>query len=141
MDRVPRIAIGGLIFKNDMILLGKRRDEPDKGKWAIPGGKLMLNETLEEGLKREMLEETHLKVDVGKLLGITESISKKFHYIILDYECKIISGIMEPSSDTVDLKYFDINELDITVNDSSREFIYKIKHEKLPVSILKINNK
>ena len=35
----PRVAVGGIIIKEKKILLVMRRDEPDRNKWAIPGGK------------------------------------------------------------------------------------------------------
>ncbi|MEM0139514.1 MAG: NUDIX hydrolase [Ferroplasma sp.] len=139
MDRLPRVAIGGVIVNDGMVLLAKRRDEPDKGKWAIPGGKLKLNETLSEGLIREIKEETKLNVTVGRLLGITESISKHFHYIIFDYLCTVISGQPEASSDATDLKYFKMDELDNSVNESTREFISKMADGNKTIFISKIN--
>ena len=117
MKIYPKIAIGGLIIHGNEILLVKRRDEPDRNKWAIPGGKLELNETLEDGLKREMLEETGLTVEVDKLTGISEIITHNFHYVIMDYRCVSVTGIESAGSDAVDLKYFDMNSLGSEVND------------------------
>ena len=136
MIRKPKIAIGGVIIINNKILLTKRRDEPDKNKWAIPGGKLELNETLEEGLKREMKEETSLNVKKGKLLGIIEVINDTFNYVILDYECSIISGEIKASSDALDIKYFDLNNLTDSINETTMEFISKIKNGIFPISII-----
>ncbi len=136
MIRKPKIAIGGVIIINNKILLAKRRDEPDKNKWAIPGGKLELNETLEEGLKREMKEETSLDIKKGKLLGIIEVVNDNFHYVILDYECSIISGEIRSGSDALDIKYFDLNNLTGDINETTMEFINKIKSGIFPVSII-----
>jgi 8-oxo-dGTP diphosphatase len=136
MIRKPKIAIGGVIIINNKILLAKRRDEPDKNKWAIPGGKLELNETLEEGLKREMKEETSLDIKKGKLLGIIEVVNDNFHYVILDYECNIISGDIRSGSDALDIKYFDLNNLTGNINETTMEFISKIKSGVFPVSII-----
>ena len=126
MKIYPKIAIGGLIIHGNEILLVKRRDEPDRNKWAIPGGKLELNETLEDGLKREMLEETGLTVEVGKLTGISEIITHNFHYVIMDYRCVSVTGIESAGSDAVDLKYFDMNSLGSEVNEGTREFVNKM---------------
>jgi 8-oxo-dGTP diphosphatase len=126
MKIYPKIAIGGLIIQGNEILLVKRRDEPDRNKWAIPGGKLEFNETLEEGLKREMLEETGLTVEVDKLIGISEIITHDFHYVIMDYRCIPVTGIERAGSDAADLKYFNMNSLGSEVNESTREFVNKM---------------
>ena len=137
--RKPKIAVGGVIIRDNKILLTKRRDEPDKNKWAIPGGKLELNETLEEGLKREMKEETSLNVKIGKLLGIIEVINDSFHYVILDYECDIISGEIEANSDALDIGYFNLNGLS-NVNETTLNFIREISKGVFPVSIINRND-
>jgi 8-oxo-dGTP diphosphatase len=72
----PVVAVDGVIFGFDpeddvhplKVLLIKRGGEPFKGSWALPGGKLEVNdeedqgEDLEEGARRELEEETHVKV-------------------------------------------------------------------------------
>jgi 8-oxo-dGTP diphosphatase len=137
MKRYPKVAVGGIVIKDNKILLGRRRDEPDRGKWAIPGGKLELNETLEEGLKREMLEETGLIVDVNELAGISEIITKNFHYIILDYICIPLGGKEKAGSDSTELKYFDMKSMDEKVNKSTMEFVNKLVESKTLIHIIK----
>ncbi len=139
MMRKTKIAVGGVIIRDNKILLTKRRDDPDKNKWAIPGGKLELNETLEDGLKREMKEETSLNVKIGKLLGIIEVINDNFHYVILDYECDIISGEIEANSDALDIGYFNLNGLS-NVNETTLNFIREISKGIFPVSIINRND-
>ena len=132
----PRVAVGGIIIKEKKILLVMRRDEPDRNKWAIPGGKLELNETIEEGLKREMKEELSLDIEVGALAGISEFISLNFHYIIMDYMCNPLSKNVKPGSDALDAAYFDLENLDNSVNDSTREFIKNLNSSETPVHII-----
>jgi len=137
MKIYPKIAIGGVIIRENEILLGKRRDEPDRYKWAIPGGKLELHETIEEGLKREMLEETGLNVEVKELLGISEIIMKDFHYVILDYRCIPENGVEKAGSDALGIKYFDMGTLGIDVNESTKEFVKKMLQSNNFIHILK----
>lgn len=137
MKTYPKVAVGGVITRGNKILLGKRRDEPDRYKWAIPGGKLELNETIEEGLKREMLEETGLTVEVENLLGISEIIRRDFHYVILDYKCIPVKGIEQAGSDALRLKYFDMESLDDSINESTMEFIKEMKISTNFIHIIK----
>jgi colanic acid biosynthesis protein WcaH len=53
LDRTPLIAID-LIIKDEKnrILLGKRTNEPAKGMWFVPGGRIFKNESIEEAFKR-----------------------------------------------------------------------------------------
>ncbi len=137
MIRYPRVAVGGIIIREGKILLTLRRDEPDRNKWAIPGGKLELNETLEDGLKREIREELSMEVEVMELAGISEVITENFHYIILDYLCNPATWDAKPGSDALDAAYFDMNNLDNSVNESTKEFLTRMKESEKPVHIIK----
>lgn len=55
------------------VLLIQRKNDPFKNQWALPGGFLEKEEFLEEGAKRELEEETGLKIDVVKTVGIFDS--------------------------------------------------------------------
>ena len=137
MIRYPRVAVGGIIIREGKILLTLRRDEPDRNKWAIPGGKLELNETLEDGLKREIREELSMEVEIRELAGISEVITENFHYIILDYLCSPATWDAKPGSDALDVAYFDVNALDNSVNESTKEFLARMKESEKPVHIIK----
>jgi len=58
------------------LLLIKRKNEPFKGEWALPGGFLEEDELLLEGCKRELEEETSLKIDVLQRVGIYDAIGR-----------------------------------------------------------------
>ena len=65
-----RIAVRGIIFKDGKLLCQKltayRRN--DRDFWCTPGGGLDMGELLEDGLKREMIEETGIEPKIGRLL-------------------------------------------------------------------------
>ncbi len=76
-----------------------------KGWWSLPGGILETGEHLEAGVRREVLEETNLDVEVLQLFEVFERIMPddegraKYHYVLLDYICRPIGGELKPSSD------------------------------------------
>jgi len=113
--KYPIVGVGGILIESGKILLIKRATEPNKGLWTIPGGKIKFGEKIEDALKREMLEETGLEVEVLNLEDIYELIMSngevRYHYIILDYRVRRISGEPKSSTDALELKWFSKEEL------------------------------
>jgi len=66
----PSVAVDGVLIKGDKILLIKRKNEPFKGRWALPGGFVEYGETVEEAVLREFEEEVGLRARIKKLLGV-----------------------------------------------------------------------
>lgn len=62
MDKKPIIGVGIIIIKDNKILLGKRKTTLGKGHWAFPGGALEFKEEIEDCARREVIEETGLKI-------------------------------------------------------------------------------
>ncbi len=102
---LPQVAVGAFILaetgegsQSPCLLLVKRKNPPDAGLWAVPGGRIKLGETLETAVVREVKEETNLDIIVGKLAGITEKIVPddkqrvRYHYIIIDYWARLAHG-------------------------------------------------
>ena len=56
----PKSCAGALIVEEGKVLLAKRRCEPFKGMWDLPGGFIESGESAEQAVVREILEETHL---------------------------------------------------------------------------------
>ncbi|BFI76230.1 NUDIX hydrolase [Sulfurisphaera ohwakuensis] len=134
----PLVAVGGVIFNKDRkVLLVKRKNPPNKGSWAIPGGKVKYGETLEEAVKREIKEETNLNVKVKELLAIVEIIKEGFHYIILDFICENIEGELMANSDAEDARFFSFDELiNIAVSPTTIEMLKRyFDGEKTPIII------
>jgi ADP-ribose pyrophosphatase YjhB (NUDIX family) len=113
----PIVGVGGLIFQGEAILLVQRGKEPGKGLWSIPGGAVVVGESLAQGVAREILEEVGLCVQVGPLVEVVERIIRDdnngvaYHYVILDYLCRPLSGPMRPGSDAADARFVEPNDL------------------------------
>jgi ADP-ribose pyrophosphatase YjhB (NUDIX family) len=118
------VGIGGVIIDRGRTLLIRRGSEPLRGEWSIPGGTLGLGESLEEGVARELLEETGIEVRVLELIevfdriygedgGIAKQVQKKprFHYVIVDYLCERIGGEARAGSDVTEVAFASEEEL------------------------------
>lgn len=68
---VKHLTVDAVVEQSGHILLVKRKAEPGKGLWALPGGHLEMTETLQDGVIRELREETGIKVPVPVLKGST----------------------------------------------------------------------
>ncbi|MEM0200044.1 MAG: NUDIX hydrolase [Saccharolobus sp.] len=138
----PLVAVGCLIVSKDRsVLLVKRKNPPNEGLWAIPGGKVEYGETIINALKREMKEETNLDVSVSKLVAIVEVIVKGYHYVILDFECKPLNDNLSPSSDALDVSYIPFDKLnEIKTTQTTYEMLERyFKGEELPIFITHIS--
>lgn len=119
----PLIGVGGVVFDDlDRVLLVRRAREPLLGHWSLPGGLLELGETLVEGVRREVAEETGLIVEPRAIVEAVDCIYRydsferrnsgpelqisgpqvpqiRYHYVIVDYWCRLTGGDFRPSSD------------------------------------------
>jgi 8-oxo-dGTP diphosphatase len=97
--------VGALIFSGDRLLLVERGQEPLKGYWSLPGGILETGETLEQGIRREVLEETGLEVEPQSIFEVFERImpdgagKTEYHYVLIDYLCRPVGGSLQAASD------------------------------------------
>ena len=82
-----QVAVGAVLRDAGRVLLVRRANPPSRGLWAVPGGRVESDETLEEAVRREVLEETGLRVRVTGLLGVAERTdpAARVHWIILEF--------------------------------------------------------
>ena len=114
----PVVGVGGVIIDNGRALLIRRGSEPLRGEWSIPGGTLELGESLQEGVARELREETGLEVRVLDLIEVFDRIfpddapraserkpQPRFHFVIVDYLCERIGGEPRAGSDVTHVAF------------------------------------
>lgn len=113
----PIVGVGAIIFQEGMVLLARRGKPPSPGNWSIPGGALQLGELLEDACRREVLEETGLKIEIISRYTILDRITRdqwgrvQYHYVLIDYICSPTGGTLQPGSDISDVKWCALKEL------------------------------
>jgi len=122
----PIPAVGVCCWRGDEILLIKRGREPRKGEWSIPGGKVDRFETLHDACARELKEETGVVAEIGALVEVYEIIVPDFHYVLIDYVAKFVSGQPVAADDADQAKFVNVDEaLRLVSRDDLRDVIKK----------------
>ena len=89
MTARPIPGVGVAVVSDGRLLLIRRGRGPQVGKWAVPGGKVDLGESLVEAARREVAEETGLEIEVGPAIWVGESIGPgsppEWHYTLIDF--------------------------------------------------------
>jgi len=119
----PVAAVGAIIRHQDRIVLIRRDQEPSKGRWTFPGGAVETGESLTEAVRREVLEETGLQVEVGEVAAVLDNVLRdergrvRYHYIIIDYHARPVevlhaAGTLQPGGDVSDARWVCLDDLD-----------------------------
>jgi ADP-ribose pyrophosphatase YjhB (NUDIX family) len=110
--------VGAVIIDQGRVLLVRRGQAPLKGEWSLPGGALELGETLQQGVVREILEETGLVVVPVGIVDILDRITRdeesgcvQFHYVLIDFVCRVSGGSLRVGSDAEDARWAEPGEL------------------------------
>lgn len=104
----PKIGLDAAIFDEEGQLLLLRRD--DDGLWSVPGGWAELGESPQESIRREVLEETTLDVDVRDLIGVYHRMPGEYgqphtSYHLL-FHCVVQSGTPQTTAEALEIGYF-----------------------------------
>ena len=109
MAKRPILIGVGAVIEDEAgrILLVKHIEERGgfwQGKWICPGGELEIGETIEEGIKREVMEETQLEIELVKPIPPFDTIIKSddeisLHVIYIDYLARLSGGSLKPGDD------------------------------------------
>ncbi|MFA6993318.1 MAG: NUDIX domain-containing protein [Patescibacteria group bacterium] len=115
------VGFGVMMLRGGKILLGRRHSDPAKadselhgeGSWTMPGGKLEFGESFEAGAKREVAEETGLKLNQVKVIGVNNDRVADAHFITLGMLATDFTGeaqVLEPD-EIVEWQWFSLDNL------------------------------
>jgi 8-oxo-dGTP diphosphatase len=106
------VSVDAVIINDGKILLVRRGDDPFKGYWALPGGYVEWDESIEETVKREAEEETGLHVKTLKLIGVYGSPKRHPKQVInVAYLINGYNGELSHGDDAKDAKWFALDML------------------------------
>ncbi len=114
----PWVSAHAIIFDRERkILLTKRAAPPKANFWFPPGGAIDLGETVEEGVMREIMEETDIRVNnlrfINYIDGITRDVKGKviYHFVVFMYVADYLKGTAKAKDDALDVKWVSIEKI------------------------------
>jgi ADP-ribose pyrophosphatase YjhB (NUDIX family) len=113
----PELAVSAAIFRDGKVLLVRRAAAPAMGLWTLPGGRVEVGETLVEAVKREVVEETALSIEVIGLAGYRERIlaeavgDRGRHFVILPFAARWVAGEVALNEELGDSRWMPIAEV------------------------------
>ncbi|MCO6441856.1 MAG: NUDIX hydrolase [Nitrococcus mobilis] len=105
----PRIVIGAVCRWNACILLCRRAIEPRRGYWTLPAGYLELNESVEDGVRREAWEEARAELTLGPLLAVY-SITR-INLVQIIFRARLLRADVRPGPESSEVCLFRWDEI------------------------------
>lgn len=109
--RHPVVATIAVLFRNDEILLVRRANPPDAGRWGFPGGKMELGETVKAAVVRELHEETGIRATAGKVFNAVDAYDVndegqlRSHFVLIAVLCFWEEGEPVAADDALDAAF------------------------------------
>ena len=111
--RKPSVTTDGIVFKDGRIVLIRRKNDPFKGSHALPGGFVNHGERLEDCVVREVLEETGLRTQIVRLIGLYSAPGRdpRGHFVTAVYELRPIGGALKAGDDASSAKWVPVEDI------------------------------
>ena len=103
--RKPIVGVGGVVLRENELLLVRRGLPPSQGLWSLPGGAVELGEELATAFKGEIQEECSISIQVGPIVGVFDTIYRDpagrvhYHYVLIDFLADYVAGNLVAGSD------------------------------------------
>ena len=124
-EQRPVVATIAVLLKDDKVLLVRRSNPPDAGRWGFPGGKIERGETIEEAALRELYEETNVIANVHRVFNAVDVLDfnkrgeLEYHFVLVAVLCVWVSGEPFAGDDALDACFFnldDVNEKNLALS-------------------------
>lgn len=130
VDSVPLLCVDGLIVNNGKILLLKRSTYPAFGEWWFPGGRVHLNESLQDSIIRKVKTETNLDTEILEQIGVCETIFEKKHTVNICYLLRPKNLNVTLNSEHDNYSWFFLDDLPISLDVRLLNIINKLNKSK-----------
>lgn len=117
MTERPIAATIAIVLREGQVLLVRRANPPDAGRWGFPGGKIETGETIEQAAIRELYEETAIRGEAGKVITAVDAFDHdedgelRRHFILIAVLCRWCSGEPVAGDDALEARWFDLADL------------------------------
>ncbi len=138
VDVLPISSVEAVILKDDKLLFLRRKNNPVKGQWWFPGGRIRKGETLREALIREVKEETGLEVIKSELVNVYSRIFDKRHDISIVYLCSCKGTKIDLNAEHSEYKYF--KKLPTNIHPYLIEVINDLEKKNLIATSLRVDS-
>lgn len=114
----PVVATIAAVILEGRILMVRRANPPDAGRWGFPGGKIEVGETLERAAERELLEETSIQGEALRVFTAVDAFDHsstgelRQHFVLIAVLCRWVSGEPVAGDDALEARWFHLEELD-----------------------------
>jgi ADP-ribose pyrophosphatase YjhB (NUDIX family) len=114
---LPLVGVGAVVFRNGRVLLVRRARPPRRGEWSLPGGLQRLGETVFEAARREVLEETRVKIRPLAVVDVVDLIERvdqrvRYHYTLIDVLAFWIEGEAMAGTDAAEILWAERAEVE-----------------------------
>ena len=102
----PKLMVDIVIPMEEGMVLVRRGNDPFEGQWALPGGFVEVGETVEQAAVRETEEETGLKVEITRRVGVYSEPGRdpRGHNVSVAFLARTLSGHMQADSDASEVE-------------------------------------
>ena len=111
--RCITLTVDGVVPYKEGIVLVKRKNDPFRGYYALPGGIVEYGERVEDAMLREVREETGLECVIDRLVGVYSDPDRdpRGHYVSICFLLRVMGGKLRAGSDAQEVKVFKLGEL------------------------------
>ena len=114
---LPMVGLLAIVRRGDRFLLVRRAREPNKGRWGFPGGVQELGETVVDGARRELAEETGLLAADGRAVTTLDAIDRdeagrvRYHYTLIVVLMHDVTGEPVAGDDAAEVGWYGLADL------------------------------
>jgi ADP-ribose pyrophosphatase YjhB (NUDIX family) len=114
----PFVGIGAVVWREDKVLLVKRKNPPTEGQWGLPGGKQQLGETIFAAAVREVREETGVDIAPLGIVTALDAITRdkagkiEYHYTLIEIVADWYEGEAKADDDALAVRWATLEEIE-----------------------------